>query len=211
MAAADSLNPSTVIPSLYLATGPRPTASVLGFAAGFFTVNLAGGMAAFILGHRLAAFLPRPGEDVRHSVEVALGTVALGVAALLWHRRRRVSVGFEQANRRMRSVAPLAGATIALVELPTAFPYLAVVAAVAGSGAGLGAALAMLVLFNVVFLAPAFLFVVARAAAGQRAIVAMERARASMVRHAGALIAGIVLALGLVLLCIGTIGLATAA
>ena len=41
---ADSLNPSTVGPALYLATGQRPVARVSLFALGVFAVNLTAGL-----------------------------------------------------------------------------------------------------------------------------------------------------------------------
>src|SRR5207253_11148571 len=40
----DSLNPSTIAPALYLATGKNAVRSLAGFTAGVFGFNLAGGV-----------------------------------------------------------------------------------------------------------------------------------------------------------------------
>ncbi len=57
----DSLNPATVAPALYLAGGHSPHRGLLGFIAGVFTVNLAGGiLLALGPGQAILALAPHP-------------------------------------------------------------------------------------------------------------------------------------------------------
>jgi len=209
VAFVDSLNPTTIVPALYLATGPRPVRAVLGFAAGFFAVNMAGGVAVLLLGHRLARYVPHPGHGVLHIGEVVLGLLAVAVSAVLWHRRHRVDAAFERVETRVTRAAPLAGASIAAFELPTALPYFAVIAALAASTQRLAADILLLLVFNIIYLAPVIAIAVVRALAGQRAAELLTRAREIVLRRAGAVLAVLVLAVGLALLVIGAIGLAS--
>ena len=208
VALVDSLNPSTIVPALYLATGARPVRAVLGFAAGFFAVNMAGGVVVLLLGHRLARYVPHPSHGVLHAGEVALGLGAIAGSAVLWRRRDRVDAAFARAEARVTRAAPLAGATIAAFELPTALPYFAVIAALAASSQRLATDIVLLLVFNLVYLAPVIAIAVVRALAGERAVGLLTQARELVLRRAGAVLAGLVLAVGLALLVIGTIGLA---
>jgi len=207
VALVDSLNPTTIVPALYLATGPRPVRAVLGFAAGFFAVNMAGGAAVLLLGHRFARYVPHPSHHVQHIGEVVLGVIAVAASAVLWHRRHRVDAAFARAETRVTRAAPLAGATLAAVELPTALPYFAVIAALAASAQRLPTDILLLLVFNIIYLAPVFAIAVVRALAGERAVDLLTRAREIVLRRAGAALAGLVLVVGLALLVIGAIGL----
>lgn len=210
VALVDSLNPTTIVPALYLATGPHAVRSVLGFAGGFIAVNVLGGIAVLVLGHKLADLVPRPSQGHLHVGEVVLGLVAIAGAGVLWHRRRSVGAGFARTESGAHRVAPLAGATLAAVELPTAVPYLAVIAAVAAANEPFAAQLALVVTFNVLFLAPVLAIAIVRAVAGQRAVALLTQARSLALRYAGALVAGLVLVVGIVLVTLGAVGLASA-
>ncbi len=207
IAVVDSLNPTTIVPALYLATGTRPVRSVLGFSAGVFVVNLVGGVIALGVGNKIADLVPKPSASLVHWGEVVLGGVALTGAGILWHRRHAVHGAVTRAELGVHRMAPLAGATIAAVELPTAFPYFAVIAAVAASSETVAVQVALLVLFNVLFLAPVIAIAGVRAVAGSRADPVFTRSRSTVLQHAGALAAGLVGLLGTVLLVLGLIGL----
>src|SRR3954468_8654034 len=71
---ADSLNPGTIGPALFLATTARPRVQVAAFAAGVFGVNLAGGaLIALGPGQLLLSVLPRPNPTAKHVIEIAVG------------------------------------------------------------------------------------------------------------------------------------------
>jgi hypothetical protein len=82
---ADSLNPSTVGPALYLATVGRRGWRVTQFTIGAFAVNFVVGLVLTIgPGRLLIGLVPHPQRAVRHVIELVAGTVLLGVAVALW-------------------------------------------------------------------------------------------------------------------------------
>ena len=207
VALADSLNPGTIVPALYLATGPRAVRAVLGFALGYFAVNVLGGVAALLLGHALANRVPHPGESHLHLGEVVVGLLAIAASGFLLHRRHGIEAAVASAETRVTRAAPVAGATIAAVELPTALPYFAVIAALAGSEQSTAALVGLVVLFNLIFLAPVLAIALLRALAGPRAVELLMRVRRLFLRYAGVVAAVVVLAIGIALVVIGVAGL----
>ena len=207
VALVDSLNPTTIVPALYLATGPRAVSGILGFAGGVFVVNMLGGTVVLVLGHRLADLAWRPSQNSLHLGELVLGLFAIAGSSVLWRRRDRVGALLARAESGMHRAAPIAGASLAAVELPTAFPYFAVVAAVMTANQSLVAQIMLLVLFNVVFLAPVIAIAVLRAVAGHRAVDLLTAARSLILRHAGTLVASLVLFFGIALVTLGIVGL----
>ena len=88
---ADSLNPSTLGPALYMAAGPRPRHTVAQFTAGVFLVYLVGG-AVFAVGpgEIVLALVPKPDQTTRQVLEVVAGAVLITVGSLLWSYRARL-------------------------------------------------------------------------------------------------------------------------
>ncbi len=207
VALVDSLNPGTIVPALYLATGPRAVRAVLGFALGFFTVNVLGGIAALLLGHELARRVPHPRQDLIHVGEVVVGLLAIAASGVMWRGRHGVEAAVASAETRVTRVAPVAGATIAAFELPTALPYLAVIAALAASEQRTAALVMLVVLFNLIFLAPVVAIALLRALAGPRAVEMLTRTRRLVLRYAGLVVTIVVLALGIALVTIGAAGI----
>jgi cytochrome c biogenesis protein CcdA len=207
VAIVDSLNPTTIVPALYLTTVPHAVKAILGFAAGFFVVNTAAGIVGLVVGRRVADLVPHPRPEVVHWAELVAGLGGLVAAALLWRRRSGVGAGFARVDGGTRRFAPLAGATIAAIELPTAVPYVLVIAAIAGSSHGAVVQISLLLVFNVLFLTPVFVIAIIRAFAGERAVEVLARFRVLLLRYAGAVMAGVALVLGLVLVTLGVVGL----
>ena len=206
IALVDSLNPTTVISALYLATATKPVRGVLGFAAGFFAVNLVGGIVGLVAGERIASLVPRPTPLVLHTSEIALGLAALVGGWVIWRRRQQVGATFSRSEGAVGRVAPIAGATLAAVELPTALPYFAAIAAMAGSDQSITVQIVLLVGFNVLYLAPVLAIAGLRAIAGRRAVEMLERVRGLFLRHAGGALAGLLGAIGVALLTLGAVG-----
>lgn len=152
---ADSLNPTTIAPALYLASGPQPRRKVAEFTAAVFLVYFAGGaIIALGPGRLLISAFPHPHRHVRGIIEIVAGTALIVGALFLWHRRGSlVERDLPEVKVEGRSSAIL-GATITALELPTAFPYFAVIAALVGSDVGVARELFLLVVFNVCFVAP---------------------------------------------------------
>lgn len=201
---ADSLNPSTIGPALYLATGQRPALRVALFTLGVFAVNFIGGVVLAIgPGRLLLGLVPHPRGTVRHLIELVAGLVLLGVATALWRRRHSL------ARRRlpMRSghgrSALFAGASIAAVELPTAVPYFAVIAAIVASSASVGGKVGLIGLFCIAFVLPLLVIIGTLLIAGKRAEPRLERLGALVQRRWPVVLAVILFLAGGVLTVLG--------
>jgi cytochrome c biogenesis protein CcdA len=206
---ADSINPSTIAPALYIATARNAERSLVAFILGVFLVYLAGGLVLTLgPGRLILSALPHPGAETKHWLEIALGLAALIVSAGLWRVRERVEASFRRAESRLGPSSFLVGAGIMAVELPTAFPYFAVIAALVGSDVSIVAEIVLLVLFNVAFVAPLLAIIAVRRALGERAQATLERFREAFAERAGVIIPAIVLVVAVALLVVGGLGLA---
>jgi cytochrome c biogenesis protein CcdA len=202
IALVDSVNPTTVVPALYLATGRHPGRAVTGFAAGFFVVNVAGGLVVLAVGARAVDALPHVRDDALGASEIAVGVVAVVAGALLWHRRHAASARIGRSDELVRRVAPAAGAALAAVELPTALPYFAALALLTTSGQPAAVQVVLVLGFNLVFLAPVFVIAIVATLARRRTEV-LESVRLLVVRHSGAAAATLLSLVGLALIALG--------
>ncbi len=178
----DSVNPSTVGPALYLATRRSSGGGVGAFTVGVFGVSLLGGLVLTLgPGYAIVAALPRPGSHTTALVEVCVGAASSLVALGLWFERSRI------ANR-----------------------VRAVIAAIVGSGRRLATQVALLVLFNTIFVAPLVAITAARSLMHNRAEPLLARLRDGIDRHAADLLPALVALVAVALLTIGAVGLLTA-
>jgi cytochrome c biogenesis protein CcdA len=209
---ADSVNPSTIAPALLMASGERPRLRLLEFTIAVFVVYLAGG-ALIALGFGQLIRNAVPDLDVRHTVryvaEIVAGALLVFGSALVWRRRHRmVARGLPAANTKRKS-SILLGATITAVELPTAFPYFAAIAAVVGSGLGVVPELGLLVVFNLCFILPLLGILATLVFAGDRADRLLTRGRDYLERRWPHIVFGLILVVGLVAIFFGATGLAS--
>jgi cytochrome c biogenesis protein CcdA len=207
---ADSLNPTTIAPALYLAAGERHQArtQVTEFTLGVFVVYLLGGLAiALGPGQLLLALVPKPDAEDRHVIEIIVGAAMLAAALVLWRTRERLG------RRQMPEPQPggkssaILGATITAVELPTAFPYFAAIAAIVGSGLDPARQVVLLVLFNVCFVLPLIGIVATLAFAGDRAERMLAIGRSFLQRNWPLVLSGLLFVAGLFVLLLGVTGL----
>jgi cytochrome c biogenesis protein CcdA len=207
----DSINPSTIAPALYLATGKHPRSSVAEFTIAVFVVYLAGGaLIALGLGQLVRALIPD--VDVRHTVryvaEIVAGVILIAGALLLWTRRRKlVTRGLPGTNPKRRS-SILLGATITAVELPTAFPYFAAIAALLASGLGPARQLLLLVVFNLCFVLPLIGILAIVTFGGSRTNELLARCRSFLERRWPHLLVGLIGLVGGLAIVFGATGLA---
>ncbi|MEA2428636.1 MAG: hypothetical protein QOF37_2264 [Thermoleophilaceae bacterium] len=207
---ADSINPSTVAPALILASGRRGAASVAAFTAGVLAVSLIGGLFAVAgPGQLLVDALPHPRPGAKHLAELIGGAILLALAAGTWVARDRVAerLAGTGEEREGRGSAFLIGAGIMLVELPTALPYFAAIAAIVSSRAPLGAEIVLLILFNVAFVAPLLGILAIRVFAGPRAARALERFGVWLRERSAVLVAALLALLGVAAVGVGIGGL----
>lgn len=204
IALADSANPSTVGPAVYLATVKRPVRRVGEFTLAFFLVNLiAGALIVIGPGHLIVTLASRPGPRATHIVELVAGAILIGVAiGLFLGRTRLAAIGGDGSDLRSGHAWAL-GATIAAAELPTALPYFASLAAIIGSGLGLVHQLGLVLLFNVVFVAPLLAIMGAVGFGGDRAERTLRAAGDWLRRRWPVVFACVAVAAGLALIGLG--------
>ena len=93
------------------------------------------------------------------------------------------------------------------VELPTAFPYLAVIAAIAASNANVVAQIGLVALYDVLFVLPILGILAAKSLAGERGERMLQSTRAWVQRNAAAILAATLAVIGLAGIVIGAGGL----
>jgi len=205
---ADSLNPSTIVPALYLATGEHPRERVFEFTVGVFAVYFVGGAAiALGPGELLLSFVPHPSHTTRYVIEVIAGAAILIAGVVLWFHRGGLG------DRKPPDISAggrgtwLLGATITIVELPTAFPYFAVIAAIVGSGLSPVRQLFLLLIFNVCFVLPLLAIVAVLTFGGARTDRLLTAGRDFLQRRWPVVLSVVAVIAGLVVIALGITGL----
>lgn len=205
---ADSMNPSTIAPGLYLAMGRNPRMPLIQFTLAVFAVNLVGGaIIALGPGQALLALVPKPDATARYILETVAGVVMLVGAGLLWARRGKLAQKELPTPRAEGRSGFLLGLTISAVELPTAFPYFAVIAAAVGSGLGPIQQLIVLALYNVAFVLPLILMIAVLQVAPDRAGRILTRFRDLLQRYWPIVLATLALLAGVFVTVLGVTGL----
>ncbi|MBV8734952.1 MAG: GAP family protein [Solirubrobacterales bacterium] len=206
---ADSLNPSTIAPALYLASGPHPRRQVFQFTVGVFSVYLLGGLIIdFGPGHLLLALVPHPHHRVAFILELVAGVAMITAGVFLWGYRRQLAARSMPTPKATGRSSILLGAGIMVFELPTAFPYFAAIATIVGSDVGPIRQIILLVLFNICFVLPLIAILVTLRIAGPRADAILTRARAKLEAHWPKVLAAVALLAGVFVTLLGATGLA---
>ena len=204
----DSLNPSTIGPALFLAHTDHPRRRVIEFTLAVFVVYFGGGaLIALGPGQLIRSALPHAHATPRHIAEIVAGAVLMVTAVILWRSRDRiVQRGLPQPRGRRSSL--ILGGTIMALELPTAFPYFAAIAAIVGAGLDPSRTVGLLLIFNRCCVLPLIGIVVVLTLAGPRAERLLAPGRAFMERRWPHILALLVLVVGVVAVLLGTTGLA---
>ncbi|WP_249020033.1 GAP family protein [Conexibacter sp. S30A1] len=204
---ADSLNPSTMAPALYIASQPRARNALAQFTAGVFTIYFLGGaLIALGPGQLILSLVPRPDPTARHVLESLAGVVLLVAAGLLWVHRDRLGARQLPVFTGRNRAHWLLGASIMAIELPTAFPYFGALTAVIGSGVDVPRRLFLIGLFNVCFVMPQLAMMAALTFAGDHAQEYLGRASAFLRRHWPVLLAVVAVVAGLITIALGATG-----
>ena len=118
-------------------------------------------------------------------------------AAVLWRKRKSLASASSRRRPRTASRPCSSGLTISAVELPTAFPYFAAIAAIVDSGFGADSHLIALALYNVAFVLPLILMIIVLLMVAPRPRRGRHRgARDWLQRHWPALLAVLALVAG---------------
>jgi cytochrome c biogenesis protein CcdA len=205
---ADSINPTTVGPALFLATQPSRARRVSEFTLGVLAVNLAAGLVLTIgPGRLLLDVVPNPQGTARRVIELVAGVVLLVVALAVWQGRQRLARRELPMSGAKGRSALIAGASIAAVELPTAAAYFAVIASIVASPATIPEEIGLLVLYNLAFVAPLLAIIGVLLFAGSQADPWLERGGAWLQQHWPLVLAGLLLFVGSALTLLGGAGL----
>jgi cytochrome c biogenesis protein CcdA len=208
LAVADSVNPVTIAVALYLASTDSSRSRLAAFAAGVFGVYALGG-AVLILGpgQLLDAAATSSETGGFHIASILLGALLL-IGALVLFRSIRQSAQAAPAVGQLSARWALAlGAAVTALDLPTAFPYFAALAAILGSGVATSSQLALLAAFNVIYVLPLALILAVRMLTGERCDPMLARARQMIDRVAPKLLVALTAATGGGLLVRGADGL----
>jgi cytochrome c biogenesis protein CcdA len=206
---ADSLNPSTIAPAMYLATGKRdPRRQVMQFTLGVFAVYLLGGLVVALgPGELVLDLVPHPRPGLKYLFEIIGGVVLLTLAGVIWTFRKLLAKReLPEAKDDGRSGLVL-GATITALELPTAFPYFAAIAAVVGSGYGIWHQVFLIAIFNVTFVLPLLAIIAILQFAGPNAERVLSSSRMWLEKHWPVALAVVGLIAGAFCVFIGVTGL----
>ena len=174
-----------------------------------FVVYLLGGLAVALgPGELLLDLVPHPRPELKYLFEIIGGVVLLTLAMVLWSFRkllakRRAPRGPAPTAAPARSSAPRSPR----VELPTAFPYFAAIAAVVGSGYGVWHQVFLILIFNVAFVLPLLAIIAVLQFAGPNAQRMLIASREWLERHWPVTLAVIGLIAGLFCVFIGITGL----
>ncbi|MGZ4202697.1 MAG: GAP family protein [Thermoleophilaceae bacterium] len=181
---ADSINPSTIGPAIYLATGRRPVAAVTLFTIGVFAVDFAGGVLLTIgPGRLLLTLVPHPRGTPRHVLELVAGLALIAAAVGLWFGRHHLARRELPGRGGGGKSAFVTGATIAAIELATALPYFAVIAAIVALDTTIPREIVLIAVYSGAFVAPLLGVIVALMVAGERADPWLERSGAWLQRR----------------------------
>jgi cytochrome c biogenesis protein CcdA len=206
---ADSMNPSTIAPGLYLGLGERARSSLIQFTLAVFAVNFIGGaVIALGPGQVILHLVPHPHATARYILETVVGVVMLIAAAVLWFKRKSLRRRELPSPSAEGKSAILLGVTISAIELPTAFPYFAAIAAIIGSGVGPTRQLIALAIYNIAFVLPLILMIVLLGIAGEKAKAIIESTRDWLQKYWPTLVAVLALVAGLFVTLLGVTGLA---
>ena len=154
LAVVSTIRPTTAAAVWAMLVSSRPRRLLAVYLLAGMAVSLSVGVAVVqVAGGRLSG---RSGFQLRASVLVVLGSVALlGAVAVQLGWVRRLRAHLPTTGHRQRRLTPAAAAAAGvLTHLPGVF-YLAALGAITGSGAAATEALVQVVVYNLVWFAPA--------------------------------------------------------
>ena len=168
LALLDSVNPSALVITLYLLSQSTAPARVMSYISAIFVTYLAVGV-LLLLG--LDAFLASF-EDVLSSPGAYAVQGVVGAAMLVYSfvpsSEGKEAKRFKKPSATSFAGLFLLGASVTLLELPTAFPYLGATAILSNAGLEPSQWLPVLVIYNLIFVLTPTLLVLGHALLGER-------------------------------------------
>lgn len=210
LAAVIALSPITVIPAVLVLHAPRPRPASLAFLGGW-VLGLVGLTAAFVGGSELLSGLHAPPPKWASWVRLVFGVALLALAAYHWFTRHRQR-SMPRWMRSFATLSPVRAGVVGAVLVPLR-PEVLILCAAAGLAVGnsslsAGAQLVAAAIFVVLAASTVAVPILAYAGAGDRFDDALERLKAWMEANHDAMLAVILLLIGLIVLYNGIRALA---
>lgn len=170
IALVDSINPSALVTTFYLLTQRSFTSKVLVYVAAIFTTYLTFGLLLmFGLDALLVTFEAQLTGPAVRVVQSAAGALMLAYALFAPQRSQAKQEARTPRGQNLLAIFGL-GVTVTVIESSTALPYLSLSATAIMTGADLLVSqwLPILVLYNLIFIAPPLLLLLAYRYSGPR-------------------------------------------
>ena len=213
IAAADAVNPSTLVPALLIASRRNALGQVLSFCAGVLGVEFGFGLVLVLgPGELILDLVPTPTPHVVDWIQLGAGIALLVAAPIVWRLRgalgRRVagSGASEPSDGAGRS-SLLLGAGIVAVGMPTNVAYLGGLTTIVGSDRGVGDQLLLLCLYDAIFILPLAAIIAILAVLPHRAERLLGAMRRFLEQRLVTALTGVLIVAGAVVLVLGLSGL----
>jgi cytochrome c biogenesis protein CcdA len=167
LALVDSINPSAIVVTLYLLSRGRVPAQVVTYVAAIFLTYLTLGTLMMSGIEALLPSLRTMGSGRRGLLVQGVVGLALLLYAIRAPEAARSAPRVEPSAGTYAALAVL-GMTVTILELPTAVPYFAAIALLTTADLPRAQWLALLVLYNAVFVLPPVLLLVGHIVFGRR-------------------------------------------
>lgn len=210
LAAVIALSPITVIPAVLVLHAPRPRPASLAFLGGW-VLGLIGLTAAFVGGSELLSGLHATPPKWASWVRLVFGVALLALAAYHWFTRHRQR-SMPRWMRSFAALSPVRAGVVGAVLVPLR-PEVLILCAAAGLAVGnsilsAGAQLVAAAIFVVLAASTVAVPILVYVGAGDRFDDALERLKAWMEANHDAMLAVILLLIGLIVLYNGIRALA---
>ncbi len=196
---ADSINPVPF--AIAVLQAARSLRCVVLYVASGFVVTLAAGLIMLAgPGTAVHGLVSRASPTLVHVGQIVGGAVGVVVGiGLFIHHAHDSDPDAEAKKFEDRSPVAL-GALIAVLDLPTAFPYLGVIVAVISASIATAQRVGLIVIYNVCYALPLIAVVAVRAIAGERAKKPLAAVRRAVERWGSRVFGTIAILVGLLFL-----------
>jgi cytochrome c biogenesis protein CcdA len=186
IAALDAVNPSPILACAYLLSTPKPLRRVSAFLAGAFLTRFTiGAVVLLVFGDRINDLLRTMRSGTVGTVlQIVIGCGLVGAGVFYWRKPRGPAAAPRSKQPRAGSAARtfIFGITLTAVDSLTAIPYVGGLSSIAGGKVATVAKLALLAMYNLIYIAPQVILVLVWRRSGERSIVAIGRARSRVSR-----------------------------
>ena len=196
----DMLNPVLLAASIYAVGTSRPYANSYALLVGHTLAYFAAGIVIALGLERITTFLESPGTLV-FTLQIVLGI------GLIWAGISARGGGATESKRPLSALTPASafvfGVVINFVGVPFALPYFAALDQLVKADVSVRAGLALLFVYNLIYVLPFLAVPIAAAIFGERGRLILERINAWVGRAADWLMPKVLAIVGLVLVADG--------